>query len=64
MQDNCEHDIIMSRCSKCDNSVKVILLNTFSSAVLAECETSAVQIGTGLYVPMEKIRKLLRKWDA
>lgn len=63
MNEECDHDIIVSRCSKCGQSAKVILLHTFAEGMLAECESSAVQLGTGWYVALEKLRKLLRRWD-
>jgi hypothetical protein len=64
MTTECEHDFILSRCAKCDKSIKDVILNGFSSVVLAECEASALQIGTGWYVSLEKIRKLMRKWES
>jgi hypothetical protein len=60
---DCDHDLIISRCSKCGQSAKVILLNTFIEGFIEDCESSCIQIGTTWYVQMEKIRRLRRRLE-
>jgi hypothetical protein len=61
MTEECDHDLIMSSCSKCGKNAKVILLNTFIDHFIEDCEENAVMIGTSYYVPLAKIRRM-EKW--